>query len=82
MANSDPNVIITPLTPEQIAEREAFDAGAYDRAVAAVDVDRKYAYQQESDPLFFGYQRGENTEQAWLDKVQEIKDRYPYPEQP
>ena len=40
---------------------------------------RKKAYQEESDPLFFAYQRGELTEQEWLDKVQEIKQRYPNP---
>lgn len=40
---------------------------------------RQAAYQVEADPLYFGWQRGENTEQAWLDKVAEIRDRYPYP---
>ena len=40
---------------------------------------RKAAYIDESDPIFFDYQRGEATEQNWLDAVQAIKDRYPYP---
>jgi len=40
---------------------------------------RKAAYQNESDPIFFDWQRGEVTEQEWLDSVQAIKDRYPYP---
>lgn len=40
---------------------------------------RQVAYQAEADPLYFGFQRGENTEQAWLDKVAEIRARYPYP---
>lgn len=40
---------------------------------------RKNAFQAEADPLFFGWQRGENTEEAWLDKVKEIRARYPYP---
>lgn len=40
---------------------------------------RKAAYQNESDPIFFDWQRGEVTEQDWLDSVQAIKDRYPYP---
>ena len=39
---------------------------------------RRAAYQKESDPLFFEYQRGDVEKQLWLDKVQEIKDRYPY----
>lgn len=38
---------------------------------------RKIAYQNEADPLFFKAQRGEATMQEWLDKVQEIKNRYP-----
>lgn len=43
------------------------------------DRDKQFrtAYQAESDPLFFKYQRGEATEQEWLDKVAEIKARFP-----
>jgi hypothetical protein len=37
---------------------------------------RADAYRNESDPLFFKWQRGEATEQEWLDKVAEIKARY------
>jgi hypothetical protein len=36
---------------------------------------RQSAYQQESDPLFFKWRRGEATEQEWLDKIAEIKSR-------
>jgi len=43
----------------------------------AIDQQRQSAYQTESDPLFFKYQRGEATEQEWLDKVAEIKTRFP-----
>ena len=43
----------------------------------AIDQQRQSAYQTESDPLFFKYQRGEATEQEWLDKVSEIKARFP-----
>ena len=38
---------------------------------------RANAYRQEADPVFFKSQRGEATNQQWLDKVQEIKERYP-----
>ena len=41
---------------------------------------RAEAYRLEADPLFFKWQRGEATEQEWLDKVQQIRERYPYPE--
>jgi hypothetical protein len=40
---------------------------------------RKKAYQEESDPLFFEYQRGDIEKDVWVSKVQEIKDRYPLP---
>lgn len=38
---------------------------------------RALAYRNEADPLFFKYQRGEIEKQTWLNKVQEIKARYP-----
>jgi len=37
---------------------------------------RSDAYRNESDPLFFKYQRDEIEKQVWLDKVSEIKARY------
>jgi hypothetical protein len=40
---------------------------------------RQIAYNQEADPLFFKWQAGEATEEEWLAKRQEIRDRYPYP---
>ena len=39
--------------------------------------ERHTAYIAESDPLFFKAQRGETTMQEWLDKIEEIKNRYP-----
>ena len=39
------------------------------------DAQRKRAYQNEADPLFFKWQRGEATQQQWLDKVAEIRAR-------
>lgn len=42
-----------------------------------VKLQRAEAYKNESDPLFFKWQRSEATEQEWLDKVVEIKNRYP-----
>jgi hypothetical protein len=37
---------------------------------------RLNAYREESDPLFFKWQRGEVEKQEWLDKVNEIKQRW------
>lgn len=67
-------------TPEEIAEREAWAAGAYDRAYAQVEQERKAAYSQESDPLMAQYLRDEATKEEWLAKVAEIKERLPYPD--
>ena len=49
------------------------------KKAAEAETNRKAAYAAESDPLFFKYQRGESTEQEWLDAVQAIKARYPKP---
>lgn len=38
---------------------------------------RRAAFSAEADPIFFEWQRGESTEQAWLNKVAEIRARYP-----
>jgi len=42
-----------------------------------IDALRKAAYQAEADPLFFKWQRGESTQQEWLDKIADIRNRYP-----
>lgn len=38
---------------------------------------RAEAYKNESDPIFFKWQRNEATEEEWLTKVTEIKERFP-----
>jgi hypothetical protein len=48
---------------------------------AEQEANRKAAYQQEADPLFFMSQRGEATVEEWQAKVAQIKARYPYPEE-
>jgi hypothetical protein len=49
-------------------------------AMEQVEQARAVAYRENSDPLFFKYQRGSATEQEWLDAVQAVKDAHPYPE--
>jgi hypothetical protein len=51
-----------------------------DKQRAEANAARAAAYRDEADPLFFKWQRGETTEQEWLDKAAEIRVRYPYPE--
>lgn len=43
----------------------------------AVTSARGNAYRNESDPIFFKFQRGEATQEEWLAKVEEIKLRFP-----
>jgi hypothetical protein len=63
------------------AELEALWPGVgYETAYALVEQARQVAYRQTADPIFFQYQRGDKTEQEWLDAVQAVKDAHPYPE--
>jgi hypothetical protein len=51
----------------------------FESQLAAAKLSRSAAYRNEADPLFFKVQRGEATEQEWLDKIEEIRNRFPYP---
>jgi hypothetical protein len=61
---------VVNATEEEITQRKA---ELNDQA----KINRVEAYRNESDPLFFKWQRGEATEQEWKDKIAEIKTRYP-----
>lgn len=54
-----------------VSEQETFD----------VNEKRRVAYVAESDPLYmeWQYDNTPESEQAWRDKVAEIKARYPLP---
>ena len=58
-------------TPEEILAAE----------LAAAQANRQAAYAQEADPLFFKWQAGEGTKEEWEAKREEIRARYPYPEE-
>lgn len=60
-----------PYTDEESAALEA-------TRIARIADNRRSAYTAESDPLFLKYQRDEATKQEWLDKINEIKLKYPY----
>jgi hypothetical protein len=66
--------------PTQAVLDAAWPQVQYDRQYAQVEQDRHTAYITDADPLFFKWQRGTGTEQAWLDAVQAVKDAHPYPE--
>jgi hypothetical protein len=66
---------VTDATPEEIAERKK-------QQLEQAKAQRADAYRNEADPLFFKAQRNEAELTEWEAKVQEIRDRFPYPEEP
>ncbi|WP_213159200.1 hypothetical protein [Pseudomonas aeruginosa] len=60
---------------------DVVDAAFAAQAVEAANAARRLAYVAESDPLFLEWQYDQTAEaeQAWRDKVAEIKVRYPLP---
>jgi len=68
--------------PSQAELDAAWPQVDYDRQVAAVENARRAEYEATSDPLFFEWQRGDGTEQAWLDAVAAVKAAHPYPPAP
>jgi hypothetical protein len=67
-----------PMTEEERAAEDAkWAAGKAQRQAEQAKEARKIAFTQESDPIYFQWQRGEATEKEWLDKVEEIRARYP-----
>jgi len=70
--------VVTPLngalgatTPNTINTTGITFADATTQTTAA-------AYPTESDPIFFQWQRGQKTEQEWLDAVAAVHAQYPY----
>ncbi len=61
--------------------RVRIDADDYDDLLSAALANRAAAYKSESDPLYieWQYDQGEDGEELWRAKVQEIKERYPLP---
>jgi hypothetical protein len=78
--NEIPSTLV-PLTPEEVIEREQMAIFSQQIAHDFVASKRQAGYQTTSDPIFMQYQRGEATEQEWLDAVQAVKDANPYPVQ-
>jgi hypothetical protein len=54
----------------------------YENQVAAVEAARLVAYEQQSDPVFFKWQRGDATEAEWREAVAKVKLDNPYPPAP
>ena len=64
------NYTVVDATESEIAERKS-------ELNTQATINRSDSYRNESDSLFFKWQRGQSTQQEWLDKVNEIKARFP-----
>ena len=75
------NNVKIQFTPEEETlfdeEAAAWEAGAPVREAAEVQRNRRNAYREESDSLFFEELRGEVPEGTHVAKVAEIKNRFP-----
>jgi hypothetical protein len=68
--------------PTQAELDAAWPQVEYDNQVAAVETARLIAYEQQSDPLYFKWQRGDATEAEWRAAVAKVKADNPYPPAP
>jgi len=66
-----------PLTAITEAQAKELTKPSVEQINAEIEAQRRHAYEQEADPLFFKAQRGEATMQEWQDKIAEIKARFP-----
>ena len=69
-------------TPTQAELDALWPATNYNNQVAAVETTRRTQYEAQSDGLFFEWQRGTNTKEAWEAAVQSVKNANPYPSAP
>jgi hypothetical protein len=76
--DSDQGFLIQPDWRELVGEELEAHLNPPKKPLTQEQVERQrlFAYQQEADPLFFKFQRGEATQQEWLNKIAEIKRRF------
>jgi hypothetical protein len=68
--------------PTQAELDAQWPAVAYNNNIAQIETTRRTQYEAQSDGLFFEWQRGTNTREAWEAAVQAVKDANPYPPAP
>lgn len=68
--------------PTQAELDAAWPQVNYANQCAAVERARLTAYEQQSDPIFFKWQRGDATELEWREAVAKVKAENPYPPAP
>lgn len=65
--------VVLSEVPDDYVSQASIDAyNAYQSSQRAA------AYPTQSDPIFFQWQRGQKTEQEWLDAVAAVHAQYPY----
>lgn len=79
MENEGTIIIERTLTAEEKAERAQWVKEQPAREKAAAEEARRQGYMKYSDPVYFQWQRGEKTEQDYLDAVAQVKKDYPVP---
>ncbi|WP_375569674.1 hypothetical protein ABWH93_16915 [Seohaeicola saemankumensis] len=52
-----------------------------EQRLSLAQMNRQQAYALEADPLFFKWQAGEGSREDWEIKRQEIRLRFPYPDE-
>jgi hypothetical protein len=68
--------------PTQAELDAAWPEVQYANQYAAVEAARLAAYEKNSDPVFFRWQRGDATEAEWRAAVEAVKTSHPYPPAP
>lgn len=79
MENEGTIIIERPMTAEEKAERAQWAKEQPAREKEQAEENRRQAYVRISDPIYFQWQRGEKTEQDYLDAVAQVKKDYPVP---
>jgi len=80
--DAEGNVAFVPADPLNRDYAEFLSSGATaapyvaPSTAKASEVEVRKAYQEESDPLYFKWQAGEGTQQAWITKRSEVAARY------
>lgn len=60
---------------------DAIPAKTTEQIKAEVKAERQRRMALAADPIYFQWQRGEATEQEWLDAVEAIRASLPYPDE-
>jgi hypothetical protein len=79
MENENTIIIERPMTDQEKAERAQWKKEEPAREKARAEEARRQGYEMISDPVYFQWQRGEKTEQDYLDAVAQVKKDYPVP---